>query len=73
MADETKLVDALWIAPFVGEMGRVTLIPGETVAQVPANEARDSDHWKPVRKPRQLDVPEVSTPVETETTTEAEV
>lgn len=71
MADETKLIDALWIAPFVGEMGRVTLIPGESVASIPEREARDSDHWKPVRKPRQLTAPDATAAPETET--EAEV
>jgi hypothetical protein len=68
MSDDTpKLVDALWIAPYVGELGRQVLIPHETEAKVPEDEARKSDHWKPVKpaKPASAATP-AATPAPTE-------
>jgi hypothetical protein len=41
-------VKALWVGPFGGELGRQQLIPGETVVEIPADEAENSAHWEPV-------------------------
>lgn len=47
MSEHAQTVPATWSGPFVGEVGRVQLIPGETKLEVPIGEARDSDHWQP--------------------------
>ena len=52
-----KTVNARWVAPFEAQLPDGTpLIPGETVVPVPADEAKDSDHWEPTGgKPPQKD------------------
>jgi hypothetical protein len=47
---EAKLVKALWVGPYEAQLpdGRV-LVPGETVVDIGAGEASESDHWEPVR------------------------
>jgi hypothetical protein len=44
-------IDARWVAGFHAIAPDGTpLIPGETVAKVGVDEARDSDNWEPVGK-----------------------
>lgn len=52
MASEKSSVRARWVGPFVGLLDRQHLIPGESVAEVPAQEANESDWWEPVAAAR---------------------
>lgn len=46
----TDLVKARWVAGFTAELpDKTTLVPGVTVADIPADEAKNSDHWQPVK------------------------
>jgi len=48
-----KLVDATWVAPFEAVLpDKTVLVPNESVVKVPAGEAEESDHWRPVKRAR---------------------
>lgn len=43
-------VNATWVGPSEGELADGTILtPGESVAEVPAGEAKASAHWQPVQ------------------------
>lgn len=44
-----KTVKARWVGAFEAELPDGTvLVPHETVAEISAGEAQESDHWQPV-------------------------
>lgn len=56
---DAKTVRARWVAGFHAELpDKTPLIPGETVVNVSAVEAAESDHWhveQPEPKPKKAD------------------
>ena len=50
MAPANKLVKAMWVGPFEARLPGVgeVLVPNETIAEIPAQQAEDSNHWAPV-------------------------
>lgn len=52
MANDHK-VPALWVAGFNAQLPDGTmLVPGVTVVDVPADEAKTSTNWKPAKAPK---------------------
>lgn len=48
-----KTVKALWVGPFEADLPDGThLVPGETVVEVSAGEAAESDHWETQSQPK---------------------
>ncbi len=67
----SELIKARWVAGFPAVMADGTqLVPGETVAKIPAEEANASDNWEilAVEKPAKPKPAALPAPDETETT-----
>lgn len=45
----SDLIRATWVGIAGCELNGQELVPGETIVDVPADEARESDNWAPVK------------------------